>query len=147
MEEEQAVLLRKTRLMLGLTTEEAGRLVGVTRRAWEHWEGGSRKVTSAAFELFMAKAAGWVPSSIDENRERGLVVIVSEDGQQVIDVVSSDNFLSWEPGPRPGTAVIHSFAIERFTGKRYKHSVTFSTEVNTKVLQACERWKAADQDA
>lgn len=94
----------------------------------------------------MAKAAGRVPSPLNENREHGFVVIVSEDCQEAIEVVSSDNFLSWESGPRPSTPVIHSFAIKRFTGKRYKHSTTFSTEVNTKILQACEHWQAADED-
>lgn len=138
-------LMRNTRLMLGLSQEEAGRLVGVTKRAWEHWEAGTRKVPTSAFELFIAKASGILPSSIEPDSNRELVVVLAEDGMSPIDVVSNENFLSITAGPNAGLAIIHSLAIERFTGKRSRHSTRFLIAANPSVLKATQRWKAINE--
>lgn len=140
----EAEILRRARLVLGLTTEEAGRLVGVTRRAWEHWEGGTRKVPAAAYELFLAKAEGLLPSHLGHDHEHGLYVIVSADGQRHIDVVGSGNFLSWQHGEKPNTVVVHSLAYNLVSRKRYRHSVVASTEANPRLLATLQRWKATD---
>lgn len=134
--------LQHARFIVGLTQEEAGQLVGVSRRAWAHWEDGTRTMPMAAFELFMAKITGKVPSLLSEESSRELIVVMGDDLVSPIDVVSSENFLSLVSDNQSGRFVISSLAIDRFTGKKYKHSVAFSANGNDHVLKAARKWKA-----
>jgi transcriptional regulator with XRE-family HTH domain len=142
MHSNEAAILRGARLVLGLTTAEAGRLVGVTRRAWEHWEGGSRRIPIAAYELFLAKAEGLVPSNLENENERRLYVIFSPDGQRHIDVISNRNFLSWELGKKPNHVLVHSLAYDLLDRKRHRRSVEASIEANPRLLVALKQWEA-----
>lgn len=49
--------IRKARLALGLTQEQAGEVIGATRRAWQDWELGQRNMPRAKWELFQIKTA------------------------------------------------------------------------------------------
>ncbi len=48
--------IKAAREKAGLTTEQAAELVGVTRRAWQLWEAGDRKMQKGMWELFNLKA-------------------------------------------------------------------------------------------
>jgi len=98
---------------------------------------------AAAFELFLAKVAGLIPSAIEHEEGRELVVVVADDGYTPIDVVSNQNFLSLTRGEKSGTSVICSLAIEASTGKSYKHRVEFSDQQNAVVIRAALRWREA----
>lgn len=133
--------LQHARFLVGITQEEAGELVGVSRRAWAHWENGTRVMPSAAFQLFIAKISGQISSHIQNQLPREIVVIMDDDSMSPLDVVSSDNFLSLTPDHRVGRYIVSSLAIDRLTGKRYTHRVSFAADRNEHVLKAAEKWK------
>ena len=133
--------LQHARFIIGLTQEEAGQLVGVTRRAWAHWEEGTRAMPVAAFELFIAKISGQVRSTIKNDPARELIVVIEEETFSPIDVVSNENFLSLTYDQPSEKYVISSLAIDRLSGKKYTHRVKFSPKVNSHVLQAAKKWK------
>lgn len=128
--------LRKARLSLGLTTEEAGHYVHVTRKTWEAWENAElngRAVPAAKAELFFRKL-----DEIGKNREIGeLVVVLNFDPytrlQTPIDVVAEHNYLGLENGD-----VIKSLAIRR-DGQPYVHRTKFVRNHNAHVLEFCQR--------
>jgi DNA-binding XRE family transcriptional regulator len=39
----------------GLTQEQAGAVIGATRRTWQNWENGTRNMPPAKWELFQIK--------------------------------------------------------------------------------------------
>lgn len=47
--------IKQARTSAGLSQARAGQLIGVTWRAWAHWEKGTRKMSAANFELFKMK--------------------------------------------------------------------------------------------
>jgi transcriptional regulator with XRE-family HTH domain len=135
-------VIRNARMLLDLTQEEAGRLVGVTRRAWEYWEAGTRKIPVAAFELFIAKISGKLDSTLKPNDKRQIIVVVADDGLTPIDVVSNENFLSLAEDISKNIAVISSWAIDRSTGKPYKHKTRFLIQPhNEHVTVAGHQWR------
>jgi transcriptional regulator with XRE-family HTH domain len=146
MNSNESEILKKARSILGLSTEEAGRLVGVTRRAWEHWEAGARRVPLAAYELFLAKAEGLLPSHLHKESTDGLFVVVSDDGMQTIDVLSSGNFLSYKVGSKPGTLIVSSLAYDTVNRKRYRHLVQASMAANPRLKPTLDSWKSHDVD-
>lgn len=96
----------------------------------------------AAFELFIAKISGKLASTLKPNNKRQLVVIVADDGLTPIDVVSNENFLSLAENHIENIAVISSLAIDRFTGKPYKHKTRFSIQPHNKhVTVAGHQWR------
>lgn len=131
------------RLHLNLTTTEAGMMVGVTKRTWEYWEAGVRKMPSAAFELFLAKLDGSVRTNIKYDESYSIVTIFAKDRVTPIDAVSNQNFLSLTISESTDTAVICSLAVERGTGKRYKYSTAFSISANDRVIPKVNEWKNA----
>jgi DNA-binding transcriptional regulator YiaG len=50
-----AQLIKEMRIKLGFTQAEAAAYCGVTTRAWQLWEADDRKITWAAWELFLIK--------------------------------------------------------------------------------------------
>jgi DNA-binding XRE family transcriptional regulator len=48
--------IRKARKSAGLTQQEAGELVGASRRAWQSWEAGDNPMHPGLWELFQIKA-------------------------------------------------------------------------------------------
>lgn len=48
--------IRAAREAAGLTQQEAGELIHGSRRAWQDYESGARKMHPGLWELFMAKA-------------------------------------------------------------------------------------------
>lgn len=64
------------RKVAGLTQEQAARVIGATRRAWQEWEAGRRNMPWAKWELFQRKVhAGEVGAEykVHLNSERGAV--------------------------------------------------------------------------
>ncbi len=59
-----AEMVRTTRICAGLTQEEAGNLVHVSRKGWQKWELGERNMSPGLWDLFLAKVSGKL-------RERG----------------------------------------------------------------------------
>lgn len=49
--------VREARLNAGLTQSEAAHLIHVTARSWTHYEGGTRAMPFAAWELFLLKTS------------------------------------------------------------------------------------------
>jgi len=47
--------IKAARMAAGLTQEQAARVIGATRRAWQEWEAGRRNMPSAKWELFQIK--------------------------------------------------------------------------------------------
>ena len=47
--------IKKARTQAALTQTQAAELVHCTLRAWQHWEGGQRKMHAAMWELFLMK--------------------------------------------------------------------------------------------
>lgn len=125
----------KARRVLGMTTTEAGQLVHVTRRTWEMWESGTTVMPLAKRELFAAKLQG------EKSEGSMLFVVIADNGNTPIDVVSSDNFCSlMEKGD--GSFVISSLAIRREDGSPYVHRQTFRAEHNTHVIKAVKKMKS-----
>jgi len=44
--------IKQARQSAGLTQTQAGELVGVALRTWQHWEAGDRKMPESASRLF-----------------------------------------------------------------------------------------------
>lgn len=131
--------LRKARLALGLTTSEAGQYVHVTRKTWEAWEAGElmgKAAPQAKMELFVSKI-----QSIGENRNMGAMVTVllrhTVSGyEQLLDVVTEENFLGLENGN-----VIKSMAIRN--GRPYVHRTQFDPQHNLHVIKFCHEREPA----
>ncbi len=142
--------LRKARLALGLTTEEAGQYVRVTRKTWEAWEAkeaAGEQVPIRALELFHSKLEGLAASWRGERAagERGeLVVVVHFDpllgGDRLADVVSSENYLGNDPA-EPGFYIIKSLAVRR-SGEPYVHRTRYEGARNAGVLKFCKQHKS-----
>lgn len=50
--------IKAARVAAGLTQEQAARVIGATRRAWQEWEAGRRNMPCAKWELFQKKIKG-----------------------------------------------------------------------------------------
>ena len=50
-------LIRETRESLGLTQTEAGGVLHTTKRVWQQWEAGERRMHPAFWELFQLKTS------------------------------------------------------------------------------------------
>jgi DNA-binding XRE family transcriptional regulator len=48
-----ARLVLRARKEAGLTQKEAGELIGCSRRTWQDWEAGARKMRKTYFEIFV----------------------------------------------------------------------------------------------
>lgn len=48
--------IRAARIASGLTQEQAGAMIGASRRTWQNWELGTRNMPTAKWELFQIKA-------------------------------------------------------------------------------------------
>lgn len=44
--------IRKARLAAELTQQQAGQLIGYSRRSWQEWEAGSRRMRALTFQAF-----------------------------------------------------------------------------------------------
>lgn len=139
--------LRKARVLLGLTTTEAGQYVHVTRKTWEAWEAKEatgQSAPRAALDLFFTKIDSLVKraaTGTDPKEERELVVVLRRDpplGVEVpIDVVANDNYLGNDKDA-PGFHVIKSLAVDR-AGKPYVHRTRYVDAHNQHVLEFCSR--------
>jgi hypothetical protein len=132
---EQETLPYLARQALEITTTEAGQLVHVTRRTWEMWESGKGKMPLAKRDLFIAKLQG-----MSEN-DRELLVVVADDGQTPVFVVSSQRFCSIVQAD-DGTYVISSLAVHRHNGRPYVHRQRFQSKHNSHVLKKAMAWKS-----
>lgn len=68
--------VKSARVRAGLTQDQASRVIGATRRAWQEWEAGRRNMPGAKWELFLRKfQAGEVGAEykVHLNSERGAV--------------------------------------------------------------------------
>ena len=146
--------LRKARMMLDLTTAEAGQYVHVTRKTWEAWEAkesAGEPVPAAALELFFAKLDVLVErvraklsgEGIAPSQKNELVVVLQRDqasGMDMpVDVVSNDNYLgNDEDLEKPGFYIIKSMAVDR-SGKPYVHRTRYMSDHNPQVLKFCNR--------
>lgn len=50
--------IREARHRAGLTQEQAGAVIGASRRTWQNWENGTRNMPGAKWELFQIKTQG-----------------------------------------------------------------------------------------
>lgn len=50
--------IKEARHRAGLTQEQAGAVVGTSRRGWQNWENGTRSMPAAKWELFQLKTKG-----------------------------------------------------------------------------------------
>lgn len=128
--------LFNVRVTLGLSTTEAGQLVGVTKRTWELWEAGKNRVPSSRLELMRHKLEGYRPS------ERELLVVVSEDNQRPIDVIANDTFLSLQALGVDGLYCISSLAIDVVTNRPYVKRQRFHQNFNQHVISTANKWKS-----
>ncbi|RQA05311.1 hypothetical protein IPC509_18510 [Pseudomonas aeruginosa] len=127
-------LARKARSVLGASTAEAAQLVHVSKRTWELWESGQREMPEASWELFVYK----ITHGITPTDERELLVVV-DDNQAPLDVVSSDTFLNLREQGQ-GEYEISSMAVSRVTGRQYIHRTHFKLKpYNEHVLKFAER--------
>jgi transcriptional regulator with XRE-family HTH domain len=139
MTSDQNLIFRLARQAIGLTTAEAAQLVYVTRRTFEMWESGERKIPTAKLELFLAKLDG------KHSSENELLVIFSDD-QSPLDVVARDTFLSISDVVN-GLATISSMAVNRITGRPYVHRTQFSIKPhNQHIMDQASLWKSALSD-
>lgn len=49
--------IRKARLAAELTQQQAGELIGYSRRSWQEWESGGRKMRALTFKAFKQATA------------------------------------------------------------------------------------------
>lgn len=132
-------LARKARSVLGASTAEAAQLVHVSKRTWELWESGQREMPEASWELFVYK----ITHGITPTDERELLVVV-DDNQAPLDVVSSDTFLNLREQGQ-GEYEIASMAVSRETGRQYIHRTRFKRKpYNEHVLKFAERHRQWD---
>lgn len=139
-----AEVLRHVRQNHGLSTTEAGRLVGVTKRAWEHWESGARQVPQSSYELFMAKCQGVIPPELSPETDRGLFVVVNSSGQPFI-VLGRGSFIGVD-AVDSGRAIVTSFVVDFSNGRRKKTATLVDLKANPRLLETLARWKALDKD-
>lgn len=122
------------RRLIGLTTTEAGQLVHVTKRTWEKWESGESNMPIAKVELFISKLNG------EKSNDRELVVITNEYGD-VIDVVSTDNFLCIEDKFN-GTHIIKSLAVFHKGGMPYIFRTELDNSFHSKIIDRVKKWSS-----
>lgn len=134
--------LFNARIVLGLSTTEAGQYVHVTRKTWEQWEKlemENKPVPKAKTELFFEKI-----SKLGKHTDYGSLVVVfhtdSSDRQVPLDVVAESNYLGLEED-NGKSAVIKSMALDRRTGRPYVHRTKFYWSGNEHVRSFCETVK------
>lgn len=133
--------LRKARLSLNMTTEEAAQYLRTTRKTWEVWEGkeaAGEPIPERVRELFTSKLEAMKDAWLGKRGpgERGeLVVVFYRDpvsgADYPADVVSSENYLGTDPD-QPGYRIIKSMAINR-TGEIYVHRTRYEVAINKHV--------------
>lgn len=133
---ENTYFLFNLRITLALSTEEAGQLVGVTKRSWELWESGKNAIPSSRLELLKHKLEGL------RSEERELIVVVSDCGQRPIDVIADDTFLSLKRENESSESyyIISSLAIDQLTKRPYVKRQKFHTQVNQHAINKARNW-------
>ncbi|MBT0366214.1 hypothetical protein ISO55_04385 [Morganella morganii subsp. morganii] len=134
MENEYAKPLFHARMTLGLTTEEAGQYVHVTRKTWEKWEkleASGKEPPQAKVELFFSKIANL------DNKDCGSLVVIVDKNLTPIDVVAESNYLGFTNNG-DGTGVIKSMSIDWFTKRLGVTRTHFPLSENTHVVKFCE---------
>ncbi|KPW66529.1 hypothetical protein ALO82_200302 [Pseudomonas syringae pv. broussonetiae] len=139
-----AEVLRYVRVSHGLSATQAGRLVGVTKRAWEHWESGARQVPQSSFELFMAKCQGVIPPQMNPETDLGLFVVINSSGQPLI-VLGRGSWIDVEV-VNGGRAIVTSFVVDFRSGRREKVETLVDLESNPRLLETLARWRTLDKD-
>lgn len=139
-----AEVLRFVRMNHGLSTTQAGRLVGVTKRAWEHWESGARQVPQSSYELFMAKCQGVIPPEIDPETDRGLFVVVNSVGDPFI-VLGRGSWIDVKVVDS-GKAIVTSFVVDFQSGRREKVDRLVDLKFNPRLLETLTRWERLNKD-
>lgn len=131
--------LYNARMVLGLSTTEAGQYVHVTRKTWEQWEKlemENMPVPKAKAELFFEKI-----SKLGKHKDYGSLVVIfrtESSGCQVpLDVVAESNYLGLDDD-NGESAVIKSMALDRRTGRPYVHRTKFYWSGNEHVRSFCE---------
>jgi len=122
------------RVLLGLSTTEAGQLVHSTKRTWENWESGASPIPPAKLELFIKKITF---EKSDDYRQ--LIVIVDERNQIPRDVISNENFCGLVEND-DGSYTIKSLAIDRITKRPYVHKTKFQELYNETSLSIAQQW-------
>ncbi len=140
-----AEVLRSVRLSHRLTTTQAGRLVGVTKRAWEHWESGARRVPHSSYELFMAKCRGVIPPEMSPESDRGLYVVTNANGEPVI-VLGRGSWIDVKGVDIPNKVIVSSFVVDFAAGRRDQIQTLVDLKFNPNLLDTLSRWKSLDKD-
>lgn len=149
-------ILYNTRMVLELSTLEAGQLVGVSARSWENWERRPESsIPDAKFELFCLKTSGVLADRLKakelESEQLLATVVVfaptsaDRPGNIPIDVVAGSNFVSLK-SIDARTAVIKSLAVHPITHRPYVHATVFECVNNKHVLQAVESWRSVTEN-
>lgn len=132
--------IRRLREARNLSTEDASKLVYVSRRTIELWERRERDIPDAKLELYLSKLLG------DYKSTEELIVIIEDGGVTLNlpiprDVISEDTFLSISDDGY-GNATIASMFVDRETRKPSVLRTRFLVEPhNSRALATALRWQ------
>lgn len=135
MENDYATPLFNARITLGLTTEEAGQYVHVTRKTWEKWErleASGKAPPQAKVELFFSKLA-----NLGKSKDYGHMVVIFDENLMHLGVVAESNYLGFTDNHN-GTGVIKAMTIDYFTKRLGVNRIQFPISENAHVVKFCE---------
>lgn len=136
---EKAQKLYSARNLAGLSQDEASRLVGVTKRAWQYWESTQREVPLQILELFLLK----LNTSWSDEKRRDLVVVMHPQSHSTpMATLSNQNYLGYTYDKTTNEIVVKSYTYDIFTKMRQVSKTRFpNTFPNDHVLKWLVKWE------
>lgn len=135
-ESERGKLLLKWRTMLGWSAAHLAEIFGVTTRTISAFESGAQPIQDTRWRLLCHEVLREL-GQLEDNAE--LVVVLNEQ-QTPIDVVSSESYSGCVMSDDGKTGLIASHYIDRLTGKADVHRQLFQIKFNAHVIKAARRW-------
>lgn len=135
---QRSKLILKWRTTLGWNVAETAKRTGVSTRTISAIESEAQVMPEPRWRLFVHE----VLAEIDRRHASDIVVVVNE--QQIpLDVVSSDNYAGYAVSDDGETALIASYSVNRLSGAPEVHRQPFLVRPNVHVLCAIERWESS----
>ncbi|WP_333797973.1 hypothetical protein [Rheinheimera sp.] len=140
MNDQRRLQIRQIRRMLGLSAAETGQLVGVTEKAWQHWESGIRNMPETKYQLFLSKVGNQIK---DTNNNYDLITVSRYDERgfpSALGVLSNLNYLGHVYSEDGQIMCVDSLILDLNTNLRRRNRICFNINDNDHAKRAVERW-------
>jgi|GEM_PF-1300330 transcriptional regulator with XRE-family HTH domain len=146
MSEQRRAQIRQIRGILGLSAAEAGQLLGVTEKAWQHWESGIRNMPDTKYQLFLTKVGNQI-NNTDPHCDLIVVYLYDNEGYpSPIGSLSNLNYLSHVYSEDGKSMCVDSLILDLKANLRRRNRICFNIKDNVHAKRAVERWANSVKD-